>query len=317
MEMRNLGRSGLRVSKMGLGCNNFGEALDLEGSRRVIDAALDVGMTFFDTADVYGKRGGSEACIGEALGPRRQRVVLATKFALPMDDQGLLRGASRGYVMTALEASLRRLKTDWIDLYQLHWPDPLTPLDETLRALDDAVTQGKVRYIGCSNLPAWQVTECAWIAKTSGRAAFVSTQNEYSLLVRNPEKELIPAAQSHGMSLLPAFPLTGGLLTGKYAAGRPPPENTRFARRGGNFVARHDRAENFARVARLAPFAEQHGRSMVELACSWLACQPIVASVIAGATTVDQVIQNATAADWLLTPENQAEIDDLLDPPAR
>jgi aryl-alcohol dehydrogenase-like predicted oxidoreductase len=185
MEIRNLGRSGLRVSSIGLGCNNFGGRIDLEATRKVVYRALDLGITLFDTADVYGERGGSETCLGEVLGDRRKDIVLATKFALPMDDAETLKGASRHYIMRAVEDSLRRLKTDWIDLYQQHRPDPLTPIDETLRALDDLVRQGKVRYIGCSNLPAWQVVEAQWTARHQGLNPFVSCQDEYSLVVRN------------------------------------------------------------------------------------------------------------------------------------
>ncbi len=220
MEMRYVGQSGLRVSKVGLGCNNFGQKLDLRASTLVMDAALDAGVTFFDTSDVYGNRGGSEACIGEALGERRGRVVLATKFSMPMDDYGQSGGGSRSYVIQAVEASLRRLKTDWIDLYQMHFPDPRTPLEETLRALDDLVTAGKVRYIGCSNFAGWQIADAAWISRTTDRAAFISAQNEYSLLFRAAEADVLPAVQTFGLGFLPYFPLASGLLTGKYRSGQ-------------------------------------------------------------------------------------------------
>jgi aryl-alcohol dehydrogenase-like predicted oxidoreductase len=213
--------------------------------------------------------------------------------------------------MTALEASLRRLKTDWIDLYQLHMPDPATPMAETLRALDDAVTQGKVRYIGCCNLPSWQLVDAAWISQTSGRAGFVSTQNEYSLLARDVEKDILPAARAFGMGFLPFFPLASGMLTGKYRADAPPPPGTRFATTP-RLAKRYSRPVDFERVSRLTKFAAERDRTTLELACSWLACQPAVASVIAGATSAAQVVQNAAAADWVLTGEELAEIDRLL-----
>ncbi len=202
MKLRNLGRSGLRVSVVGLGCNNFGGRIDLEASRKVVHRALDSGITLFDTADIYGERGGSETCLGAILGDRRKDIVLATKFGMEMDD-GEKRGGSRRHIMQAVEASLKRLKTDWIDLYQYHRPDPLTPIDETLRALDDLIRQGKVRYVGCSNMPSWQVATAQWTARDLGLDAFVSAQDEYSLLVRDAEKELIPAASHYGLGLLP------------------------------------------------------------------------------------------------------------------
>ena len=229
MKRRNLGKSGLRVSLVGLGCNNFGGRIDLEASRRVVHKALDLGITLFDTADSYGNLGGSETILGQVLGERRKDIVLATKFGQAMDPAGNLKGASRRYILSAVEASLRRLQTDWIDLYQLHIPDPLTPLEETMRALDDLVHQGKVRYIGCSNLPAWQVVEAQWISRELGIQAFASCQDEYSLLVRNIEKELLPAMQAHGLGLLPYFPLASGMLTGKYKRNAPVPEGSRFA----------------------------------------------------------------------------------------
>jgi len=210
METRNLGKSGLRVSAIGLGCNNFGGRIDLEATRTVIHKAYDLGITLFDTADVYGERGGSETCMGQVMGDKRKDIVLATKFCMPMSDDGSKQGASRRYIMAAVEDSLRRLKTDWIDLYQLHSADPLTPIEETLRALDDLVRSGKVRYVGCSNLPSWQVVEAAWTARTMGLNAFVSCQDEYSLVVRGAEKELMPAARAYGLGLLPYFPLASG-----------------------------------------------------------------------------------------------------------
>jgi aryl-alcohol dehydrogenase-like predicted oxidoreductase len=310
LELRNLGRSGLRVSAIGLGCNNFGGRIDLEASRKVVHKALDLGITFFDTADTYGGRGGSETCLGRILGERRKEIVLASKFGLPMDDSGTLKGGSRHYIMRAVEASLRRLDTDWIDLYQLHQPDPLTPIEETLRALDDLVRAGKVRYIGCSNLPGWQVVEADWTSRAGGLNAFISCQDEYSLLVRHIEAELVPAIRRYGLGLLPYFPLASGLLSGKYHAGAKLPEGTRLA----NTERLRDRFltdANWPRVEKLEAFAAARGKSLLELAFSWLLARPAVASVIAGATSPEQVAQNAAAGGWALTTEELAEIDRL------
>jgi aryl-alcohol dehydrogenase-like predicted oxidoreductase len=203
MLTRNLGRSGLRVSLVGLGCNNFGGRIDDEAARKVVDAAIEHGITLFDTADVYGARGGSETVLGQLLGARRKDIVLASKFGMDMNDAGTMKGGSRRYIMSAVEASLKRLKTDWLDLYQFHRADPLTPIDETLRALEDLIRQGKVRYIGCSNMPAWQMANADWTARDLGINGFASCQDEYSLLVRGAEKDLIPAARHFGMGLLP------------------------------------------------------------------------------------------------------------------
>ena len=229
MHTRNLGRSGLRVSSIGLGCNNFGGRIDEAATKLVIHKALDLGITLFDTADVYGDRGGSELVMGRLLGDDRKRVVLATKFAAPMDESGEKLGGSRHYIMAAVEDSLRRLKTDWIDLYQMHRTDPRTPIEETLRALDDLIRQGKVRYIGCSNFPAWEMTEAAWTARTAGLNGFISCQDEYSLVHRAAEVEVMPAARKLGFGLLPYFPLASGLLTGKYRRNTPLPAGTRLA----------------------------------------------------------------------------------------
>jgi aryl-alcohol dehydrogenase-like predicted oxidoreductase len=308
MKRRNLGKSGLQVSLVGLGCNNFGGRIDLEASRKVIHKALDLGITLFDTADYYGNLGGSETILGQVLGGRRKDIVLATKFGNAMDPAGNLKGASRRYIFSAVEASLRRLQTEWIDLYQLHIPDPLTPLEETLRALDDLVRQGKVRYIGCSNLPAWQVVESQWISCELGIHAFASCQDEYSLLVRGIERELLPAMQAHGLGLLPYFPLASGMLTGKYKRNAPIPEGSRFAA----WKALGDRyanEANFDIVERLEKFSQQSGHSLLDLAFSWLAAHPAVSSVIAGATRPEQVEQNAKGVDWALTPEDLAAID--------
>ena len=310
MEERNLGRSGLRVSLVGLGCNNLGGRLDLAGATAVVHAALDAGVTLFDTADIYGDRGGSERALGEILGARRKDIVLATKFSGPMDAEGRLKGGSRRYVMSAVAASLQRLKTDWIDLYQFHFPDPLTPVEETLRALEDLVRQGKVRYVGCSNKPAWQVVEAAWTARNLGMEGFVSCQDEYSLLFRKPESDLIPAMKAYGLGLLPYFPLASGMLTGKYARGETPQQGTRFARQR-NFEGRYMTPRNWERVEALTAFAQARGRTLLELAFSWLAARAPVASVIAGAMSPEQVRANVAAAGWSLTPQEIEEIDKL------
>jgi aryl-alcohol dehydrogenase-like predicted oxidoreductase len=308
MEMRNLGRSGLRVSLVGLGCNNFGGRIDLEATRRVVHRALDAGITLFDTADSYGNRGGSETMLGEALGTRRKDIVLATKFSQPMDDAQTLKGASRRYIMSAVEASLRRLKTDWIDLYQQHLPDPLTPMDETLRALDDLTRQGKVRYVGCSNLAAWTVADAVWTARCHNLNAFVSAQDEYSLLARDAERELMPALNAYGLGLLPFFPLAGGLLTGKYRRGEPLPDKSRLT----YVKASADRfltERNWARVELLEVFCAKRGRSLLELAFSWLASRAPVSSVIAGATRPEQIDANVKAVGWKLQQDEIVELD--------
>lgn len=308
MEQRSLGRSGLLVSEIGLGCNNFGGRIDLEASRRVVHAALDAGITLFDTADAYGNQGGSEAALGEILGPRRHDIVLATKFALPMDGQEVLKGASRRYIVRAVEASLRRLRTDWIDLYQQHRPDPLTPIEETLRALEDLVRAGKIRYAGCSNFPAWQVADAVWTARDRHLGGFVSCQDEYSLLARGHEAELLPCMRAHGLGLLPYFPLANGLLTGKYKRNAALPPGTRLA----TTQRSADRTltdANWATAERLADFCEARGHSMLELAFGWLLAQPPVASVIAGATRPEQIVANAAAGGWRLSADDLDEID--------
>jgi aryl-alcohol dehydrogenase-like predicted oxidoreductase len=310
METRNLGRSGLLVSVVGLGCNNFGGRIGLEESRAVVHKALDLGITLFDTADSYGNRGGSEDCLGQVLGARRNDIVLATKFGMPMDEAKRLSGASRRYIMTAAEASLRRLRTDWIDLYQLHTPDAGTPIEETLRALDDLIRQGKVRYAGNSNLAAWQAVEADWTARQRNLNRFVSCQNEYSLLERDIETELMPAMAACGLGLLPYFPLAGGLLTGKYRRAAPLPQGTRFARTP-RLAERYLTPANWTIVERLEDFCARRGHGLLELAFSWLAARAPVASVIAGATKPEQVEQNVKAASWTLTPDDLAEIDRL------
>ena len=310
MEHRNLGRSGLRVSVIGLGCNNLGGRLDLEGSRAVVHAALDAGITLFDTADTYGEKGGSETVLGEVLGPRRKDIVLATKFAMPMDAEEKLKGASRRYIMDAVEASLRRLRTDWIDLYQQHRPDPLTPIEETLRALDDLTRAGKVRYVGCSNFASWQVVEAVWTARHAGFAGFISCQDEVSLLVRKHEAELLPAMRAYGLGLLPYFPLASGLLTGKYKRHVSMPADARLTKTP-RLADRYLTEQNLVVAERLEEFAHSRGHTLLELAFSWLLSLSPVASVIAGAMTPEQVTANVHAGTWRLTEQELREVDKI------
>ncbi|MFD7627049.1 aldo/keto reductase [Streptomyces sp. NPDC059851] len=303
-----LGSSGLQVSVVGLGCNNFGGRLDARATRSVVDAALDAGITLLDTADIYGGRGGSESHLGQALKGRRGQVVLATKFGYDGVDMGYGPAAGsrggRAYVRRAVEESLRRLDTDHIDLYQLHSPDPAVPIAETLAALTELVAEGKVRYVGHSNLSGWQLAEAAHVARETGAVPFVSAQNEWSLLQRSAEAELVPAARHYGLGVLPYFPLANGLLTGKIRRGRPVPAGSRLDGRDSYLTeARLDTVEA------LAAIADQHGRSILELAIGWLSAQPGCASVIAGATSAEQVRANAAVADRPLEPELLAEVD--------
>ncbi len=317
MQQRTVGRSGLQVSSIGLGCNNFGGRIGLEDARKVVHAALDAGITLFDTADVYGAlgigtatsyKGASEEILGEILGPNRREIVLATKFAMPMDDTGKRSGASRRYIMRTVEDSLVRLKTDWIDLYQQHSFDPKTPIEESLRAMDDLVRAGKVRYIGCSNFAAWQVADAMWTANDRSLTPFVSCQDELSLLVRKADAELLPAMERFGLGLLPYFPLASGLLTGKYRRNATMPEGARLTNTQ-RLADRYLTDRHWPVVEKLADFCAARGHTMVELAFSWLLSRGVVASVIAGATRVEQVQQNAAAGDWVMSAEELAEID--------
>ena len=311
MQRRRLGRSGLEVSVVGLGCNNFGgNRIGLEASRRVIHKALDSGITLIDNADVYGNgnRGEGEEIVGACLGDRRKDIVLATKCGLPMDEAGTLKGASRRYIMSAVEASLKRLRTDWIDLYYIHRPDPLTPIEETLRALDDLVRAGKVRYTGCSEFAAWQVVEAQWTARHHNLNHFITCQDPYNLLQRRVENTLLPAMQAYGLGLIPHTPLAAGLLSGKYRRNSPMPAGARLTREKRQ-ADRWASDANWEVVERLAVFCEARGRTLLELAMSWLASRPLVASIIAGATTPEQVELNARAVDWQLTPDDLAAID--------
>ncbi|MEX0684087.1 MAG: aldo/keto reductase [Dehalococcoidia bacterium] len=309
MEYKSLGSSGLQVSVVGLGCNNFGMRIDKDQTAAVVARALEVGINFFDTADIYGGTK-SEEFLGEALGERRKHVIVATKFSGPTGEGPTNKGGSRRYVMQAVEASLRRLNTDYIDLYQYHFPDPKTPIEETLRALDDLVGAGKVRYIGNSNMNGWQAVEAHWVAKSEHLSPFVTAQNEYSLIDRRIERELVPACRKYGIGILPYFPLASGLLSGKYKRGETPPEGTRIAAwgpRGERLLS--DR--NFDIVEGIEKFAAEREKTLLDLAFGWLLSQDVVSSVIAGATKPEQVEANAQAADYRLTPEELAEIDQI------
>lgn len=303
-----LGSSGLQVSAIGLGCNNFGGRLDARATRAVVDAALDAGITLLDTADIYGGAGGSETHLGEALKGRRDQVVLATKFGYDGVDMGYGPAAGsragRAYIRRAVEASLTRLQTDHIDLYQLHSPDPAVPVAETLAALTELVAEGKIRYIGHSNFSGWQLAEAAHVARETGAAPFVSAQNEWSLLQRSAERELVPAARHYGVGVLPYFPLANGLLTGKIRRGAPVPAGSRLEGRDAYLTD-----ERLDVVEALAALADKHGRTVLELAVGWLSAQPGCASVIAGATSAEQVRSNAAVADRPLDAELLAEVD--------
>ncbi len=302
-----LGRSGLTVSVVGLGCNNFGRRLDLAGTREVVTAALDAGITLLDTADVYGRHdGASESLLGEVLAGVRDRVVLATKFGLDMEGRsGPDWGArgSRRYIRQAVEASLRRLRTDYLDLYQYHRPDGITPVEETLAALHELVVEGKVRYLGSSNLAGWQVADADWLARSAGTTRFISAQNHYNLLKRDAERELVPACEHLGVGLLPYFPLASGLLTGKYRRGEEPPAG----RLAGSAEIRSP--ANLDRIEALERYAAERGRSVLDVAIGGLAAQPAVASVIAGATTAEQVAANVRAGQWRPTPDDLRALD--------
>ena len=311
MEFRNLGRSGLRVSAVGLGCNNFGMKLDEAGTGAVINAAIEAGITLFDTADMYGARGGSETHMGAVLGAKRKDIVLASKFGMAMDDTGHKLGGSRRYIMSAVEDSLRRLRTDWLDLYQLHQPDLLTPIDETLRAMDDLVKAGKVRYIGCSNLPAWQMVEANFAAELANIGGFVSAQEEYNLLNRAIEKDVLPVARKYGFGLLPYFPLASGLLTGKYKRDAMP-EGARLTAMPKFANRTYVTDGNWAKVEALDAFAKDHGHTLLEVAFGWLLAEPAVSSVIAGATRPEQIGSNVAAASWSLSTEEKAGVDAIV-----
>lgn len=314
MRYRSLGNSGLVVSVVGLGCNNFGRRLDTEATRAVVDAAIEAGVTLLDTAESYGGGGRSEEILGEVLTGRRDQVVLATKFGGRGVDMGYGPAAGakggRSYIMRAAEQSLRRLRTDYIDLYQLHAPDPATPIEETLTALGELVTQGKVRYIGHSNFSGWQLAEAASVARELGTAPFISAQNHWSLLERGSEAEVVPAAVHYGLGVLPYFPLANGLLTGKVRRGQPPPEGSRL-------VGRRDYItdQKLDKVEALIGWANEHSLTILDVAIGGLAALPGCSSVIAGATSGDQVKANAEAASWLPSAEELTELDRIVPAP--
>ena len=306
MEFRQLGRSGLTVSVVGLGCNNFGIRCDYAQSEAVINAALDQGITFFDTADIYGGKGGSETFMGKILNGRRDQIVLASKFGMDMGTGDVALG-SRKYIRKAIEASLSRLQTDYLDLYQMHQPDPLTPIEETLSALQELVQEGKVRYIGCSNFSGWQIAEADLKAKEMRVERFISAQNHYSLIEREVEKEVIPACEHFGLGMLPFYPLASGLLTGKFKRGEEPLAGTRLANRRSELED-----ANWDLIEALNDFAASLGGTLLDLAISGLASKPAVASVIAGATRPEQVAANVKAIELKLSQQDQAKLDELL-----
>ncbi len=309
MEYRKLGNSGLRVSEISLGGNNFGWYADEGTSNGVINHALDSGINYIDTADAYDK-GRSEEFIGKALKGRRSQVIIATKFFLPMGEGPNDRGGSRYYIMRAVEASLRRLQTDYIDLYQMHRPDATTPLEETLRALDDLVRAGKVRYIGCSNYAAWQLSDALWTSSVNHLSAFLTVQSRFNVLERQIEAELVPCCQAHNIGVIPWGPLAGGFLTGKYHQGEKAPEDGRLSKPNALYSGVLNEA-NWSRLAKLEAFASERGHTVGELAIAWLLSKPYVSTVIAGAKKPEQVSANIAAGKWKLTAEEAVKVDDI------
>ena len=315
MEKRKLGKSNLEVSAVGIGCNNFGLRADPAQTRAVVDKAIELGITLFDTADRYGQPAGtSEQFLGQALGARRKNIVLASKFGNAMDDSGTMQGCSRRYIKIAVEASLKRLNTDWIDLYQMHRPDTETPIDETLRALEDLVREGKIRHAGCSQFSAAQIREASQAAKQAGIEGLVSAQNHYNLIKRDMERDFVPAIRESGISFIPFYPLAGGLLTGKYKRDAAP-AGSRFA------TPREQEKRALAGdpwpiLEQLEKFCAARGRPMLELAASWLISRPGVACMIAGATKPAQVEANVKAIGWKLTAADLAELDRITRPGA-
>ena len=310
MEYRHLGNSGLEVSVAGLGCNNFGRRCDVDMTAKVVNRALDLGVNFLDTSDSYGPKQ-SEEFIGKALKGRRHEAVLATKFASPMGEGPMHAGGSRRHIMEALHDSFHRLGTDYIDLYQIHFPDAHTPIEETLRTLDDLVRRGDVRYIGCSNFSGYQVADAAWTAKTEHLNHFISAQNQYNVMERRVESDLVPACLKFELGLIPFSPLASGLLTGKYRQGQPWPEGARLSTPS-PYTSRILSDDNLAKVARLEAVAQERGHTVGELALAWLAAQPSVSSVIAGATRPEQVDENVRALEWAMTAEDLAAVEEAL-----
>ena len=312
MLFRHLGRSGLKVSAIGLGALAFGDGADAAESKRIIHRALDIGVNFVDTANIYSRavHGVSEEYIGQSVVGRRHEVLIATKVRHRMGDLPNDEGLSRAHIMHAVHASLRRLDTDYIDLYQLHRPDPATPLEETLAALDNLVTQGKVRYIGCSNFAAWQICEALWAADRKNLTPFVSVQPHYNLFDREIERELLPFCRQHGIGVIPYSPLAGGILTGKYRGGAAPPPASRAARIPA--MQQQLTAGTLGKVAALRAWAEARSHTVGELALAWLLSRPEVSTIIAGASTVAQLEANARAAQWRLTPAELTQLDATL-----
>lgn len=307
MNYRQLGKSGLQISEIGLGTNNFGRRLDAEGTAKVLDQALEDGITFIDTANVYGG-GLSETYIGQAIKGKRDQYTLATKVAMKMGDGPNQIGASRQHILTEVENSLKRLQTDYIDLYQIHRADPNTPIEETLQTLDQLVSQGKVRYIGCSNYQSWQVCEAIWTSRTHSLVPFSTVQPHYSMLNRDVEKELVPFCKTYGIGILPYFPLANGFLTGKYKRGQQAPDGSRLSENDrGMFTDK-----NFDIIESLEKFAQEREHTLLELAFAWLLANPCVCSVIAGATKPEQITANAKASGWQLSDDEMAEIDGIL-----
>ena len=309
MQKRHIGRTGLRVSTVGMGGNNFGWKIDQDASNKVVAKALDLGITLFDTSDRYGTSAGeSEVVLSKALGTRRKDIVLLTKFGVDLVDYS--RNSSRSYILNAVEGSLKRLNTDWIDIYMIHWPDYATPMEETLRTLDDLVHSGKVRYIACSNLEPWRIADAVWISRQANLSTFCCAQDHYSLLHRHAEKELIPALEHYGMGLSPYYPLASGLLTGKYSGGAMPAEGRlkeNFLRLGNQFMTE----KNLKIVNALDEFCKARGHTLLELAISWLLSKSVVPSVVCGATKPEQVELNVKAAEWVLTRDELAEVDKI------
>jgi len=313
MEYRNLGNSGLKVSVLGLGANNFGWWIDEKRSTTVIDHALELGINFIDTADRY-DNGRSEKYIGSTLRGRRTEVLIATKFSQPMGEGPNDRGGSRWYIKRAAEASLKRLHTDYIDLYQMHHPDPTTPIEETLRALDDLVKEGKVRYIGCSNFNGWQLSEAMWTSRVNSLNSFVTVQPRYNLFERQIEQELIPCCKAHGVGVIPWGPLAGGFLTGKYRRGEQPPPPARGKSPAKAFTELYNAVitdANWERLGKLEAFAKSRGHKVSELAIAWLLSLPWVCSVIAGATRPEQLDANLAGTRWKLTAEEVAQVEQI------
>ena len=314
MEYRRLGNSGLKVSEVSLGGNNFGWWADEKESIAVINQALGMGINYIDTADSYG-RGASEEFVGKAVKSKRSHVIIATKFgSFYMGDDPNERGCSRYHVIKAIDASLRRLQTDYIDLYQIHRPDPSTPIEETLRALDDLVRAGKVLYIGCCNFTAWQLCEALWTSKVNNLHSFVTVQTGYNLLSRQIETEMVPCCQAHSVGVIPWGPLAGGFLTGKYRQGEEIPPDSRFSKPHPTPTGIYDgllTEANWNKLAKWEAFAAEHGHTVGELAIAWLLAKPWVSTVIAGARKIEQVSANMVASEWKLTAEEVAEVDSL------